>query len=177
MNFDRLFKPISPEELSDNVFTLVGKDFFVITAGKAGHYNSMVGSGGGMGTLFRKPCTWCCLQSKRYTLELMEREGTYTLCYFPEAYRKRMLFLGGKSGRDSAKMRETELTSVETPSGNIAFEEARLILECRLTQLTTPAPEDFRTRESRDYIAETYQNPDEYRKYAFGEITAVWVKG
>ena len=28
MNFDQLFKQISPEEISDNVFTLVGKDFF-----------------------------------------------------------------------------------------------------------------------------------------------------
>ncbi len=27
MNFDQLFKQISPEEICDNVFTLVGKDF------------------------------------------------------------------------------------------------------------------------------------------------------
>jgi hypothetical protein len=32
MNFDQLFKQISPEEISDNVFTLAGKDFFAITA-------------------------------------------------------------------------------------------------------------------------------------------------
>ena len=44
LNFDQLFKQISPEEIRDNVFTLVGKDFFVITAGKENHYNSMVGS-------------------------------------------------------------------------------------------------------------------------------------
>jgi hypothetical protein len=44
LNFDQLFKQISPEEICDNVFTLVGKDFFVITAGKENHYNSMVGS-------------------------------------------------------------------------------------------------------------------------------------
>ena len=33
MNFYQLFKQISPEEISDNVFTLAGKDFTVITAG------------------------------------------------------------------------------------------------------------------------------------------------
>ena len=53
MNFDQLFKQISPEEICDNVFTLVGKDFFVITAGKEDHFNSMVGSGGGLGLLLR----------------------------------------------------------------------------------------------------------------------------
>ena len=31
MNFNQLFKGISPEEMSDNVFTLVGKIFPVIT--------------------------------------------------------------------------------------------------------------------------------------------------
>ena len=54
MNFDQLFKQISPEEISDNVFTLVGKDFFVITAGKEDHYNSMIGSGGGLGLFFSR---------------------------------------------------------------------------------------------------------------------------
>jgi len=34
LNFDQLFKQISPEEIRDNVFTLVGKDFFVITGGQ-----------------------------------------------------------------------------------------------------------------------------------------------
>ena len=33
MNFDQLFKQISPEEIRDSVFTLVGKNF-VITAGQ-----------------------------------------------------------------------------------------------------------------------------------------------
>ena len=53
MTFDQLFKQNSPEEISDNVFTLVEKDFFVITAGKEDHYNSMIGSGGGLGVLLK----------------------------------------------------------------------------------------------------------------------------
>ena len=120
MSFSKSFRQISPEELCDNVFTLVGKDFFVITAGKEDHYNSMVGSGGGLGMLFKKPTTWCILLATRYTLELIQKEQTYTLSYFPSEYRKQMLFLGSKSGRDSEKMREVELTSVQTPSGNMS---------------------------------------------------------
>jgi len=45
MNFDQLFEQISPEAIRDNVFTLAGKDYFVITAGKEEHFNSMIGSG------------------------------------------------------------------------------------------------------------------------------------
>ena len=178
MNFDQLFKQISREEICDsyNVFTLVGRDFYVITAGKEAHYNSMIGSGGGMGMLFKKPTTWCILRADRYTLELIQQEQTYTMSYFPNEQKEQMLFLGSKSGRGSEKMKEVELTSVQTPSGDMSFKEARLIIECRLTQITTPDPTDFCTQEAKDYINEVYKDPNEIRKYVFGEITRVWVK-
>ena len=176
MSFERLFKQISPEEITDNVFTLVAKDFFVITAGKKDHFNSMVGSGGGFGVLFRKPTTWCIVRADRYTLELIQKEQTYTMSYFPSEYKKQMLFLGSKSGRDSEKMKEVELTSIQTPSGDIAFKEARLIIECKLTALTTANPNDFCTQEAKDAINEAYKEENHYRKFVFGEITHVWVK-
>jgi flavin reductase (DIM6/NTAB) family NADH-FMN oxidoreductase RutF len=176
LNFDQLFKQISPEEICDNVFTLVGKDFFVITAGKENHYNSMVGSGGGLAVLFKKPTTWCIIRADRYTLEIIQKEQTYTLSYFPNEYKEHMLFLGSKSGRDSEKMKEVELTSVQTPSGDMSFKEARLIFECKLTELTTPNPNDFYAQEAKDSIKEAYKEANHYRKYVFGEITHVWEK-
>ncbi len=176
MTFDQLFKQISPEEISDNVFKLVGKDFYAITAGKENHYNSMIGSGGGLAVLFKKPTIWCIIRADRYTLELIEKERTYTLSYFPNEYRAQMLFLGSKSGRDSKKMKEVKLTSVLTPSGDMSFKEARLIFECKLTQLTTPSPNEFCTQEARDYVNDAYKEETHYRKYVFGEITHVWIK-
>jgi flavin reductase (DIM6/NTAB) family NADH-FMN oxidoreductase RutF len=176
MNFEQLFKQISPEEICDNVFTLSGKVFPVVTAGRKEHYNSMTASGGGMGVLFKKPVTWCVFQSTRYTLELIEKEQTYTLSYFTDEYRKQMLFLGSKSGRDSKKMKEVELTSVQTPSGNMSFKEANLIIECKLMQVTIPNLDDFRTQEAKNYLNEAYKDPNEIRKYVFGEITHVWRK-
>lgn len=176
MDFDQLFEQISPEEIRDNVFTLVGKDFTVVTAGTEDHYNSMTASGGGLGVHLRKPATWLNLRADRYTLEMILQELTYTQSYFPDEYRKQIAFLGSKSGRDSEKMKEVELTSVRTPSGNMSFKEARLILECQLTQLTTANPDDFYTQEARDFINEAYRDADHYRKLVFGEITRVWVK-
>jgi flavin reductase (DIM6/NTAB) family NADH-FMN oxidoreductase RutF len=175
MNFDQLFKQISPDEISDNVFKLVGKDFVAITAGKEDHYNSMIGSGGGLGMLFKKPTTWCLIRADRYTLEMIQKEQTYTMSYFPEEFKKQMLFLGSKSGKDSTKMQEVELTSVQTPSGDVSFKEARLIMECQLTQITTPSPDDFYAQEAKDYIIEAYKGASDYRKYVFGEIMHVWV--
>ncbi len=176
MDFDQLFKQISPDEMCDNVFMLVGKVFPVITAGKEDHYNSMTASGGGLGMLFKKPTTWCILQANRYTLEMIQKEQTYTMSYFPDEYMEQILFLGSKSGRDSQKMKEVELTSVQTPSGDMSFKEARLIIECKLTEITTPTPNDFYTQEAKSYINQAYKEANDYRKYVFGEITHVWVK-
>jgi Conserved protein/domain typically associated with flavoprotein oxygenases, DIM6/NTAB family len=177
MIFEELFNSISPEEISDNVFTLVGKVFPVVTVGNENSYNSMTASGGGMVLLFRKPSTMLLFPSKRYTLELIQKEQKYTLSYFPDEYNKQVMFLGSKSGRDSDKMKEVELTGISTPSGNMSFQEAKLILECKLTQITTPTfPDDFYSQEAIDYMSEPYKDPGEHRKYVFGEITAVWVK-
>jgi len=174
--FEQLFKPISPEEMTDNVFTLTGKDFYAITAGKADHYNSMIGSGGGWGLMFMRPATWCFIRADRYTLEILQKEQAYTISYFPNEYKKQMLYLASKSGRGSDKMKEVELTSVQTPAGGMSFKESRLIIECRLTALTTGSPDDYCTQEAKDYINEAYKEANVYRKMVFGEIAHVWVK-
>ena len=176
MNFEQLFKQILPEAISDNVFTLVGEIFPVVTVGNKDFYNSMTASGGGMGTLFRKPVVMCVFPIKRYTLELIKKEQKYTLSYFPDEYRKQVMFLGSKSGRDSDKMKEVELTAIQTPLGNMTFEEAKLAIECKLVQISTPNLEDFYTQEAKDYLTEAYKDTDEIRQYVFGEITNVWVK-
>ncbi|GAB7140621.1 hypothetical protein RsTz2092_05710 [Deferribacterales bacterium RsTz2092] len=176
MSFEQLFKEISPEAISDNVFTLTGKDLYAITAGKQEHYNSMVGSGGGFGLIFRKPATWCFIREDRYTLELIQKEQTYTLSYFPQKYKEKMLFLGSKTGRDSDKMREVELTSIQTPSSDMSFREAKLVIECSLTALIPGLPDYFCKQETKNYINEAYREEKAYRKIVFGDITHVWAK-
>ena len=176
MTFNELFKQISTKEIYDNVFTLVEEDLTVVTAGKNDNYNSMIASGGGLGLLLKKPTTWFIFKKDRYTLEMIKKEHTYTISYFPNKYSEQILFLGSKSGRDSEKMREVQLTSVQTPLGNISFKEARLIIECKLTQITTPNPSDFYAKEAKEYIKETYKDVNDYRQYVFGEIIHVWIK-
>lgn len=176
MKFNELFKEITPKEICDNVFTLVGEEFAVVTSGKKDNYNSMIASGGGLGLVFKKPSTFLIFRKDRYTLELIKKEHTYTLSYFPKDYNEQVLFLGSKSGRDSRKMKEVKLRSVQTPLGDICFEEARLIIQCKLTQITTPRSDDFYGQEAKEYIKEAYKTSRDYRQYVYGEITNVWVK-
>jgi flavin reductase (DIM6/NTAB) family NADH-FMN oxidoreductase RutF len=176
MSFEELFTSISAEEINDNVFKLVGKDITVITSGKESGFNSMAASWGGVGILFNKPVTWCMLRANRYTLEIIKTEHTYTLSYFPDDYKEQVLFFGSKSGRNTDKMKETTLTPVQTPNGNMTYKEARLVLECKLTELTTVNPDDFYNQENKDFILGGFEEAKEYHKLVFGEITNVWVK-
>jgi flavin reductase (DIM6/NTAB) family NADH-FMN oxidoreductase RutF len=175
-SFQELFSAIEAKDMPGDVFTHTGTEYTVITAGHPSHYNSMVAGWGGWGILFNRPATWCFLRSSRYTLELMRKEQTYTMTYFDEAFREDILLFGMKSGRDSDKMKESKLTSVQTPSGNMAYKEARLIIECKLVEVTTVSPDDFYTEESRNFIQEAHAETNDYHKIVFGEITAVWLR-
>jgi glycopeptide antibiotics resistance protein len=180
MNFTELFKEITPEELTDNVFKLVGKDFFLVTAGTLDNYNSLVGSGCGFGMLFRRPTSWCVLLGTRYTLELMQKEQTYTLSYFPDELKEKMMYFGKSSGRpepgrQNDKMINSPLTSIETPLGNMTYTEARLVFECKLTQVAVQNTEDYLSETDRGFIEQAIAEDGERRRYVFGEITKVWI--
>ena len=172
--FDELFTAIDAAAIDESVFKLVGQDYTVITAGTADQYNSMVAGWGGFGVLFEKPTTWCMLRANRYTLELIREQGTYTMAYFDDNFKEQIMAFGMSSGRDGDKMAKTTLTAVRTPAGNPAWKEAKLILECRLTELTTVSPDDFTDQSSRDFVTGAYDETGEYHKLVFGEITSVW---
>jgi len=175
--FAELFKTIGEQEIPGDVFTLISKDCAVVTAGTPERFNSMVAGWGGWGVLFGKPTAFLMLRSNRYTLELMRKEQRYTMSFFDDEYRGDYMLFGQKSGRESdEKMRSTKLTAVQTPSGNTAYKEAKLIIECRLVQVTTVSPGDFLTEESKKFIADAHAETHDYHKLVFGEITNIWLR-
>ena len=175
--FTDLFKPIEPKNIPESVFTLVGQDFAVLTAGNPAHYNSMVASWGGWGILFNNPAAFSMLRSSRYTLELMRKEKTYTITFFDNQFKNDIMLFGASSGRDSdAKMKNTKLTAVQTPAGRMVFKEAKLIVECKLIQVTTVSPDDFLVEENKQFVVSANPDavPSDYHKMVYGEITHVW---
>lgn len=49
-----MFQIIKPEELQKNPFTMIGKEWLLITAEKDGKANTMTASWGGVGVLWGK---------------------------------------------------------------------------------------------------------------------------
>ncbi len=123
-------KQISPIELNESPFRLIGKEWMLITAGIKGDFNTMTASWGALGELWFKPVAFCFVRPHRYTFEFMERNSSFTLSFYSDRERDALQILGSKSGRDSDKVKESGLTPVFA-DGFTWFAEARLVLQCR----------------------------------------------
>jgi flavin reductase (DIM6/NTAB) family NADH-FMN oxidoreductase RutF len=174
--FGKNFVKIEAGDFNENVFNLVGKDNIVITGGKINDYNSMVAGWGGWGIYFGEPTTWCMLRANRYTLEYIRRDSVYSLCFFDEQYREKFMIFGTSSGRNGSKMKEHKLTPLQMPNGSIAYEEAKIVIECKLSQVTTVSPSDFAEADMKKFIDDAYIEAGEYHKLVFGKITGIWIK-
>jgi flavin reductase (DIM6/NTAB) family NADH-FMN oxidoreductase RutF len=149
----------------ENGFKLIGKDWMLVTAGNQEKYNMMTASWGGLGIMWHKDTCFIVVRPQRYTREFIEQQDTFTLSFFPEQYRKNLTLLGTKSGREIDKMKESGLTAAFTEQGNVYFEEARIILECKKTYYQDIDPNNFLDPS----IEKNYPNKDYHRMY-FAEI-------
>lgn len=176
-SFEELFTKVDSAEIIAILAKLkVAEDHTVITAGTELQFNSMVASWEVMGRYFSQPTTFCLLGANRYTLEFIRKQQNYTMSFFPEQFNEDVMAFGRKSGRNSDKMKETKLTYVKTPSGNITYEEANVVIECRLFEITTVSPDDFYTEGGRKFVENALNDANDYHKLVFGTITNVWIK-
>ena len=124
------FREISVEELKDNPFTLINKDWMLITAGNREKHNTMTASWGGVGELWGRYVFTIYIRPQRYTLEFVEREDYYSLCFFGPDCRQALNLCGSKSGREVDKDAATGLTPCFDEAAPY-YEQARLVFLCR----------------------------------------------
>ena len=123
-------KSIKPEELQKNPFSMIGKEWMLITAEKDGVVNTMTASWGGLGIMWNKPVAYIFIRPQRYTKEFVDSADTLSLSVLDETYRKELSYLGKVSGRDEDKIAKTGLT-VAHAGATPYFEEANTVLLCR----------------------------------------------
>lgn len=133
------------DQLNDNVFSTIGKEWMLITAGNQEKFNMMTASWGCIGWLWNKPVAVVFIRPERYTHGIVESHEYLTLSFLgnsPEA-RKIYNVCGSKSGRDMDKAAATGLKPVLTDLGNVTYEQARLTLECRKLYKDNIKPSSF----------------------------------
>ena len=98
-----MLKRIDPKEIGQNVFSLIGDQWMLITAGTAERCNTMTASWGGLGVLWRKPVATIYVRPQRYTYTFLEKNPYFTLSFFGPQWKKQLAYCGAVSGREEDK--------------------------------------------------------------------------
>ena len=175
------FKTLPITELQLNPVTMIGGQWWLITAGnEASGYNTMTASWGHLGSLWERPgarthqglaTAVVYLRPQRYTKEFMDREDYFTLSVFDGSYKKALTYLGSRSGRDEGKVAATGLTPVFEDSVTY-FKQARMVFFCRKLYQAPLLEEGFT---DQSLIADNYPKKDFHHMYV-GEITRILLK-
>ena len=162
----RKFREIAYEDIRENVFKLIGKDWMLVTAGSVDRCNMMTASWGGAGILWHRPVAFIFIRPQRYTDIFVKENDHVSLGFFEETYRDVLNLCGTRSGRDIDKVKETGLTP-RTDGDGVWFDESKLVLMCRKLYADTLKDEDFLDRK---LISENYGARDFHNLY-IAEIT------
>lgn len=166
-----MLKKIQPEGLSQNVFSMIGKQWMLICAEKNDTANAMTASWGGMGVIWNKQTVTVYIRPQRYTKEFIDDADTFSIMVFPEAYRKQLTYMGTVSGRDEDKIKQCDFHTEhidETPY----FKEASLIITCKKLYAQKMLPECFIDKETDK---KNYPLKD-YHELYIGEIIGIYEK-
>lgn len=164
-------REITPKELNESAFKLIGEDWMLVTAAKGEEVNTMTASWGGFGVMWNKNVTHIVLRPQRYTKEFVDASDTFSLTFFNEKYKKDLSYLGAVSGRDEKKLDKTSLT-VEFIDGTPAFKEAKLTIICRKLYSQEMNPKCFI---DSTLDIKNYKNKDYHTLY-FSEIEKIIIK-
>lgn len=166
-----MLEKIKPEDLSVNPFTLIGKDWMLISAGTEQKYNMMTASWGGVGIFWGMDVASIYIRPSRYTVEFLDAQEYFALNFFDDSYKKALAYCGAHSGRDVDKTKETGLTPAFDAKAPY-LKEAKLVLICRKLHKQQL---DLNGFTDKSLIAQNY--PDGDIHYIFrGEIVEVLQK-
>ena len=167
------YEKIEPKVIDGNLIKLISDDWMLVTAGNEEKCNTMTANWGGVGYLWNRPVAFVFIRPERYTFEFVEKYENFTLTFFDEKYRKALNICGTKSGRDCNKVAEASLTPCFTNSGNPAFTEAGLVIECKKLYAGMLSEEFFLDRDIFDTV---YGKKGNVHKLYIAEMTGVWKK-
>ena len=173
-----MIKTIRPEQISDNAFKLIGKDWMLVTAcaktqdesGKTifGRANTMTASWGGLGVLWNKPVATIYIRPSRYTKELIDSSDTFSLSVLSEKYKTALDYCGSHSGRDGDKFKASKLDLLYT-SDTPYIKQARLVMICKKLYAQPFDPFSFADEK---VLKQNYKKDDFHTMY-IGEIIKI----
>ncbi|MBR1670755.1 MAG: flavin reductase [Butyrivibrio sp.] len=164
-----VFQPVTPREIDQGPFIYDGSRM-LITAGKEGKVNTAATGFGGYGYLWGKRVVYIFLRSKRYTRELLDETGEFSISFLNQTdFKRELKYISMVSGRDEDKIAGARLTV--NHSGDIPFiDEADNVITARVLFHTECEPEGFADPELKSELGD-----DNYIMYV-GEIQKILIR-
>ena len=162
------FQNVSIDLMDMNPFTKIGSDWMLVTAGNEEKANTMTASWGALGQMWGKNAAFVVIRESRFTKEFIDREGTFSLSFPKEEYRRLMKFLGTVSGRDEDKMTESGV-EIDYCDGVPYVDQAEMVMICKVMSATKINPEDFKDMG----IDDAWYKDKDYHTMYIAEITDI----
>lgn len=164
-------KEIPVDQFSTTVFKLWDKDWMALTSGdfSRNQFNAMTVAWGSFGIMWNKPFVMVVVRPTRHTFSFINHYDSFSLCAFPEEYRKSLNILGTQSGRDINKIKAAGLTAVQLDKiAAPGYVEADLTFQCNRIFW-----EDFDPSKFLDASIEAHYTKMDYHRMIFGEVLGI----
>ena len=148
-----MFIEIEPGKIQENTFELIGRQWMLITAGSVDNFNTMTASWGGLGYLWNAPVAFIFIRPHRYTYRFVEANQYFTLSFFDLKYKHILNYCGTHSGKDVDKIKECGLIPVESETGSVYFEQAKLVVECEKIYFNDIDPKHFADKQNPEELS------------------------
>ncbi len=125
-----MLEKLDLKNIEENVFSLIGDQWMLITAGNIDSFNTMTASWGGLGVLWNKNVATIYVRPQRYTMEYLKKSPGFTLSFMHQRHKDILRYCGAHSGKDTNKVKDTGLKPLSTELGNVTFDQSKLVIEC-----------------------------------------------
>lgn len=170
------FKPLDLEkDWDENPFTWFKGQGLLLAVGDKEKNNAMTIGWGALGNVWSKlgPNTVTVYVAEgRYTYEFMEKYDYFTVMAFDDEDARILGYMGTHSGRDGDKAAHLGLHTLYTENGTPYYEEAELVLECKILY-RAPFVKEGMSEEVRNF----YENFDAGVHHLYiGNVVGAWIK-
>ena len=138
----------------------------ILCAGDIDNWNGMTIGWGNIGNLWGKDVVIVYVRPQRYTYEFMEKNDEFSVNFFSKDYKEAIKIFGSKSGRDTDKAKEANISAFAIDK-TVGFNEADIIIKCRKI-----AYQDMDSKGFVDTSLDKWYSGDYHRVY-IGEIEKI----
>lgn len=170
------FKPLDLEKnWEENPFTWFKGQGLLLAVGDKDKSNAMTIGWGALGNVWSKlgPNTVTVYVAEgRYTYEFMEKYDYFTVMAFDKENAPILGYMGTHSGRDGDKAAHLGLHTLYTENGTPYYEEAEIVLECKILYRAPFVKEGM-----TDDVKKFYENFEAGVHHLYiGNVVGAWVK-